>query len=526
MMNRDGHKAEWRDAEPADIYGSVSRLLGDAVFEFDPEGRSMRWSGDAAARLLGYDPGEMDLQRDDLFQLVADEDRSKLSQALETLLKGERVKVDVRLRRKDGEYVWVQLVGGALSVRGDDRLRIAGILRNTHDLHRALLSLHEARRVETVGNMASGIAHEFNNHLTPIRGYIELAQDMLGSDHPLAEGLAAALERVTYCADLVSQIQAYGRKSMLMPESVRVERLVPSSVRLALSSFPDVSDRIAVKQEWADELPSLWVDQGQFQQALLHLFRNAIEAMPNGGVLTIRAEPVSDMGGGGRASSTREREEEGFLCVSVADTGCGIHPEHRSRIFEPFFTTHNRAVARGMGLPMVQGMVAQHGGWMEMKTDVGQGTTVALFLPIQDPTADSGPVTDADGTIPVQHAAAPGRMLIADDEPFIRRLIKKVFQPEGWRIDEAGNNDEVLEMVGGDGNRYGLIVLDLTMPGASTEETIMHIRETDPAARILFISGYTRDERIERLLAMVKSDFISKPFSPKTLLTRVDELIR
>jgi two-component system, cell cycle sensor histidine kinase and response regulator CckA len=214
------------------------------------------------------------------------------------------------------------------------------------------------------------------------------------------------------------------------------------------------------------------------------------------------------------------------MCIRVADTGIGISPEHRARIFEPFFTTHGRAVARGMGLPMVQGMVAQHGGWMEIKTDVGKGTTVALFLPVKQlPVAEGAPV-DPDGTMSVDPVAFPGRMLVADDEPFIRRLIKKVFRSEGWQIDEAKDNDEVLEKVGGNGDAYNLIVLDLTMPGASTEETIRHISRTDPAARILFISGYARDERIERLLGMTKSDFISKPFSPKELLTRVDELVR
>ena len=483
------------------------------MFEMDSHDRRIHWLADGGAFMLGYAVGEMALQWDDLLRLAIDEDRAKLDRALNTLLKGDRAEADVRLRRQDGEYAWTQLIGGPVHEAGAEQPRIAGILRNTNDLHRALLSLHEARRMETVGNMASGIAHEFNNHLTPIRGYIELAQDYLGPDHSLSEGLEAALERVQYCSDLVAQIQAYGRKSMLMPEFVDLQRLIPSSVRLSLSSFPDVSDRISVQEVWPDRLPPLWVDQGQFQQALLHLFRNAIEAMPDGGVLSIQAETVSE-------------PDEEFLCIRVTDTGKGISPEHRSRIFEPFFTTHGRAMARGMGLPMVQGMVAQHGGWMEIKTDVGRGTTVALYLPIKPIPSDQGARVDADGTMLVDPAASPGRMLIADDEPFIRRLITKIFRGEGWQVDEAVDNDEVLSKVSGNGNAYSLIVLDLTMPGASTEETIQHICDTDPAARVLFISGYSRDERIERLLAKTKSDFISKPFSPKELLTRVDELTR
>ncbi len=523
-MSDTEHNENRSAAHAPDLLGPIARMLGDAVFELDPTNRRIHWSMDVAAYLLNYEPGERDLQWDTLLQTTMEEDRSKLEAALAALLGGGRADVEVRLRRKDGDFCWVHIIGGTVQVQDEQPPRIAGILRDVDELRSALVSLGEARRMESIGNIASGIAHEFNNHLTPIRGYIELALDELGKSHDeLAEGLRAALERVNYCSDLVAQIQAYGRKSMLMPEFVLIDRLIPPTARLAISSFPDVSERIAVIEEWPADLPPVWVDQGQFQQALLHLFRNAIEAMPEGGTLAIHADEIFEAGN--LSDDTSQESDERFMRISVTDTGKGISPEHRARIFEPFFTTHGRAAARGMGLPMVQGMVAQHGGWMEIKTDVGQGTTVALYLPIKEQPADKKATVDADGTMPVDHAASPGRMLLADDEPFIRRLIRKIFEAEGWEVDEVADNDAVLEKMRDPGKAYGLVVLDLTMPGASTEETIHRIWEKDSATPVLFISGYARDARIERLLEMGNSEFISKPFSPKELLSRVDALI-
>lgn len=519
-------KDQKKDFGPTDLYQQLALVVGDVLFEVEPETGNLNWFGDPASLLLGYAPGELQLTKETLKQLVAPEDRIKLEQALDQLLHGEKVNTDIRLTRQDGEPGWVQIAGGSVKNPARKASRVIGILRDTQELHEALVSLYEARRMETVGNMASGIAHEFNNHLTPISGYIELTMDHLGPDHPMSEGLQTALERVHYCADLVSQIQTYERKSMLMPESVDVARLIPPTVRLALSFFPGIDEKIAIKEEWTPDMARVWVDQGQFQQALLHLIRNAIEAMPDGGTLTVKAESVS------RAESSEHGDEAGpsgedrYARISVIDTGKGIRPEDRSHIFEPFFTTHGRAMARGMGLPMVQGMVAQNEGWIEIETKVGKGTTVAMYLPqAKDVESASGPTMDADGTMKVESAAAPSRMLVADDEVFIRRLIHKVFDAEGWNIDEANDYDEVIALLEKNPDSYSFVVLDLTMPGCTTEDAIRKLSETQPDARVLFVSGYARDERIERLLKMVPSDFISKPFSPKSLVTVVDELL-
>jgi len=519
-MITDWAMKEEKTSKVADLYSQLAQLAGDFFYEIEMPGRNIIWSADVGARLLGYEPGECDLQLANLPEMIHREDRPQWISAIHHLLEGKRVDVDVRLLHQNGSYGWVHIMGMALPAAHDgDEAHILGLLRATQDMHDAHESLYEARRMETVGNMASGIAHEFNNHLTPIGGFIEMALDYLGNEHPVSEGLLTALDRVAYCSELVGQIQAYGRKSMLMPEAVDLARLLPTTVRVALSTLTAAAEHIAVVEDIPENLPLIWVDQGQFQQSIVHLIRNAVEAMPDGGTLTVRVEPYT-------RTNQSPADNEPFVRIVVADTGVGISPENRTRIFEPFFTTHGRAKARGMGLPMVQGMVAQHGGWMEIKTEVGYGTEAVLFLPIKEPpNAQEEKIADDDGTLAVDPAAAPGLMLIADDEPFIRRLIRKVFQAEEWKIEEAEDYNQVLEKVVDPAKNYDLIILDMTMPGPSTEECMEQIAKTAPDTKILLISGYARDERIERLLAMTPSDFMSKPFSPKALLTKVDALV-
>jgi len=504
-----------------DLYSHIAQVAGDVFFEIEMPKRALIWSSDVGASLLGYDPGERDMQLANIPEMIHREDRPRWISSLNQLLDGKRMDVDFRLLRKNGTYCWVHAIGLALPTEnGRTHSRIAGLLRATQEMHDAHESLYEARRMETVGNMASGIAHEFNNHLTPIGGFIEMALDYLGPDHPVSEGLQTALDRVAYCSELVGQIQAYGRKSMLMPEAVDLARLLPTTIRLALSAHVATSEQITLVEEIEENLPQIWVDQGQLQQALVHLIRNAVEAMPGGGTMTVRTDTYTH-------KSHTTAEAEPFVRITIADTGVGISPENRTRIFEPFFTTHGRAKARGMGLPMVQGMVAQHGGWMEIKTEMGHGTAATIYLPIKERenAGSNQRAADDDGTMAVDPAAAPGLMLIADDEPFIRKLVRKIFQAEDWEIEEAGDYNEVLERVTAGDKTFDLIILDMTMPGPSTEECLQQISKSAPDTKVLLISGYARDERIERLLAMTPSDFVSKPFSPKTLLTKVDALV-
>lgn len=506
----------------ADQYKLIAKASGEVFFNYDIPSGQFRWTADIGASFLGYKPGEQDLQHDRLIHLSHRLDRPLLEKALPQLRQNARLDLEVRLQKADGGWCWIHLI--AIPVTDPDgTARIVGVARNTQELHETQEALAEARRLETVGTLAGGIAHEFNNHLTPVRGYIEMALDQIGSGHPAADGLKTALDRVEYCSELVSQIQAYGRRSLLLPKPVEITHILPSMIRVGMAMHRERAPRIILTEQWPPTLPTIWMDQAQFQQAIIHLIRNAVQAMPNGGTLTIQARELhlqpSD------CANRRDARPGHFVCVSVTDTGTGIAAEDLERVLDPFYTTHNRGEARGMGLKMVQGMAAQHGGWLEIKSEPGKGTAIYLYFPVRKLETAHGVVAKSspDGTMRVLPAAPIGRMLVADDELFIRDIVRRSFENEGWVVDQAADNDEVLSLVGT--HTYELMVIDVTMPGPTIEDTLGKLAKICPQTRILLISGFARDSRIDQLLELAAAEFMGKPFSPREIIARVDRMM-
>ena len=507
------------------MYHLIAQASGDVFFEWRPGTGELNWHADVGSQLLGYDPGELNLQMASFESLVYADDHDRFMLALEKLKAIEQVDLEIRLTRKDGKPTWVHLVALPVSPSKDGMGIIVGALRNTQELHETQDQLSEERRVKTLGTMAGGIAHEFNNHLTPIRGFIELTMDSLDPNDPLFEGLQTALNRVQYCADLVAQIQAYGRKAMIQPENLDLNRFLPSMIHLALSTDHESASRVALEQEIAKNLPEIHVDRSQFQQAISHLVSNSLEAMAHGGTLSIMVDEVHKPMSSGRRTASDPGVTR-FVRIRIIDTGEGIQPEEIGQIFDPFYTTRGRAVARGMGLPMVQGVVEQHGGWMDISSEPGKGTEVVLFFPVSTTPSKSPPKKgDHDDAVDVVPAAPVGHLLLADDEKHIRKLICRVFENDGWQVVEAENNFDVQHFVNQGEENYSLLVLDIVLPGPPIEEILALIHKKLPDARVLIVSGYDIDERISKLQKEYGVAFIGKPFSPKDLLARADEML-
>ena len=502
--------------ELSDCYRLIAQATGDIFFEYHPSTRRFLWASDLPATFLAYRPGELDLQEGAITNLVHPEMRELFNSAVTRLAEGVNLDLELQLRKANGDWCWVHL----LAIPTENGRRVVGVARNTQEFHETQEELEEARRLEAVGTMAGGIAHEFNNHLTPVRGFIELALDHLDSDNPATDGLRTALDRVDYCIELVSQVLTYGRKTVLSRKLVELPKILPSIVRVAMSMSHKRSTKVVLEEQWPAGLPAVSIDQTQFQQAMVHLIRNSLQAMPNGGNLTIHAEKAAlkaeDCVG------KRNAKPGPYICVSVIDTGVGISPDNLRHIFEPFFTTHGLATARGMGLPIVQGIVEQHGGWIDIVSEVGRGTTVKMFFPIEKKEKSH---ELADAVLPVSPAAPVGRMLVADDEEFIRDIIRRVFEAESWKVLEASETATALKIIKDPMNGIDILVLDLTMPGPTSEEIITQAMATQPGLKILLISTFSEDARIQQIIEMDNVEFLAKPFTPKEILTKVDEMM-
>lgn len=522
------HSPTGAGAPSETVLEALLQQEGQAVFILDPETREPRWLNRTIEHLLGYQPAEKTLSLIQCSDWVHPEDAEEFQLLYQQLLGGNAAAMELRARNGRGHWHWIQ-VGGSSVTTTDGRQIVIGFIRDTQPYHDAEKIAREEAGKKQIGTLAEGLAHEFNNLLTPIRGFIELALDGLRPEDPIADGLRTALDQVERCAQLVSQIQLCGQRSFVRPQRIQPERVLPSLARIALSSYRGTGKRYQLKLEWRPRLPPLVADRIQFQEAIIQLLKNAIEAMPEGGTITIRAEPVRVAAGPTRARAVSLENKEAFMRIDIIDTGCGMTAEVLEHAMDPFFTTHSRAGKRGMGLSMVRGMAEQNGGWVELESKPGKGTRATIYLPLDEAArlaVVEEPLPDEDGTLRVLPAAPVGRALVGDDDELVRELVARTFESEGWAVKTVDGFDKVLRLIDENCLDFDVAVLDLTMAGGTIGEVMAQLRQVAPQMPVIIVSGFGYDDMVAQLTreGNGRVSYMSKPFSPKELLQRVDEL--
>ncbi len=364
--------------------------------------------------------------------------------------------------------------------------------------------LEEGQRLESLGRLAGGVAHDFNNLLTPILGNAELALTELGPEHPLAADLKGILDAATRAGSLTRQLLAFGRRQVLQHRVLDLNAEVEALYAILRRTIgEDVEVRLAL----ATELWPVRGDPSQVHQVLLNLAMNARAAMPNGGVLTIRTRNVPGPG--------PERVE-----LLVSDTGVGMPPEVRARLFEPFFTTKPLGKGTGLGLATVLGVVQQHGGEIEVETEVGKGTTFRVVLPrTVEEQQQAAPRAQA-----VPQPARRGTILVAEDEPGVRRLVETLLTNVGHRVLVAKDGEEALALATAHEGTIDLLLTDVVMPGMNGRELHLALHRQRPGLPVLYMSGYPAlPGTLQDILDGQRDDVLHKPFTRAELLARVDK---
>jgi PAS domain S-box-containing protein len=428
---------------------------------------------------------------------------------------GEIVFEQLRVLHSDGQQRFVELVGRpAFDVRG-----VGGVIVNVRDVsdrvraesERAELEdrLTQARKMEAIGHLAGGVAHDFNNLLTPIIGYTELARASLPATDPLYADLAVVLEAAEGARQLVRQLLAFGRKQALevrpldLGEQVRriekiLRAMIPESVELVLELPPE---QIVIR-----------ADATQLQQVVLNLVVNAQDAMSTGGGrLEVRvssallAEPDAQL----------ELDAGPYAVLSVTDSGHGIDEQTRARLFEPFFTTKERGKGTGLGLATVYGIVKQHRGAVAVVSAKGEGATFKVYFP-----------RTADGlqnvtSVPPAMPGSGETVLVAEDDPSVRALVKSVLERNGYRVLAAADGQAALEVARKEKGRIDLLLSDVIMPRMNGRALRDALCVLYPGLRVLFMSGYTGDALTG--LGGLDGDvaLVPKPFTPDVLLDGV-----
>jgi len=374
----------------------------------------------------------------------------------------------------------------------------------------------QSQKMEAVGRLAGGIAHDFNNLLTVIVGYSQVLSTELGPQHPLRGKVDETLKAGERAATLIRQLLTFSRKQSLDPKVLSLNTAVTSLESLLRRL---ISEDIQLVSKLDPTNGRLCADQAQLEQVLVNLVVNAQDAMPKGGTLTIETAQVELTRS--PVYHLNPLPPGPYIRLSVSDTGCGMDRQTQSHIFEPFFTTKGEGKGSGLGLSTVFGIVTQCGGAIDVTSRVGHGTRFDLYFPSVE--------SDILATAPPQSPGQPQRgtetILLVEDEPTVRTLVRDELRKLGYRVIEAKNGVEGCLLATQQAGSLQLLLTDVVMPGMGGRELAQHLSVIKPNLRTLFISGYMDDVGIMAGQEEGTSSFLQKPFTPEVLARAVRNLL-
>ena len=430
-----------------------------------------------------------------------------------------RYEVDVRTT--GGRMVLVEVdVGPMRSVGGD----IVGVLMTITDLterRRLEEQLRHAQRLESLGRLAGGVAHDFNNLLTAITANAQLAVSDLAADHPATGSVREVQRAAERAGKLTRQLLAFGRRQVLKPTPVDLNAVVDE---LGTMLERLLGGDVRIVSSLARPLPRIYADAGQVEQVIVNLAVNARDAMPDGGTLRIETTAV-ELGPGDALRHPGVMVAPGrYVRMTVSDTGTGFDEPTRQRLFEPFFTTKGLGKGTGLGLATVYGIVKQTGGYVWAYGEMGAGAAFTVYWP----------AAQGDGSEPVEKkehvetrapGAAPHTILVADDEPSVRTIAVKILRRAGYRVLESTNGVEAVAHGRAESGGIDLLLTDVLMPGVDGIAAARMLSADRPALRVLYMSGYTHGQLVDRGVLIAGTAFLEKPFSPSGLLAAVRAIL-
>lgn len=387
--------------------------------------------------------------------------------------------------------------------------------RDITDYKRLEEQLLHSQKLEAVGLLAGGVAHEFNNILMAIMGYSSFLKEKIGKNDPYKTYLENILVSCEKAANLTKGLLTFSRKQIINPKNININSIVRRVEKLLVDV---IGEDIKLRTVLSDAEITVKADSGQIEQVLMNLATNARDAMPKGGSLTIQTEIV--MVSTDYIKGRLDLRPGMYALISVTDTGIGMDEKTIEHIFEPFFTLKEVGKGTGLGLPIVFGIIKQHNGDINVYSEPGKGTVVRIYLPLS-----SGPQTDENQPA-FQEPLKGGSetILIVEDDKNIRDLIKDILDKYGYNA-IASTDENAIKIFEGNKEKIQLLILDVIMPKKSGKEIYEEIRKFKPAMKALFMSGYTSDIIFERGILEEGIEFIPKPIMPIELLKKVREVL-
>lgn len=466
-------------------------------------------------RLFGYSAEEAEGRLvNDLITLPGG--AAEATELTERVAQGERVELEAVRRRKDGSPVDVSIL--ATPVRVGDQHQVYGIYRNITERKELEARLLHSQRLEAVGQLAGGVAHDFNNILTAILGHTQILLEQHRDDAALAEDLEEIGIAGERAARLTRQLLTFSRRDIASPRPTAVNEVIRRAQRL-LERL--IEERIRLSFDLQDPLPKVDIDPGQLEQIVMNLVINARDAMPTGGRVQVSTEQRAKT----HADSTPGRPGFDGLILRVRDEGCGMSAEERARMFEPFYTTKTPGEGTGLGLSTVYGIVERARGYIEVDSTPGVGTVVSIHLPFvegQEPVVADTEAADAVEKPDGERMPKSGGelVLLVDDERAVRRVTRRILEHAEYRVIEAASGEEALAICDKADEPPTAVVSDVVMPGMSGYELVEELHDRDPGIAILLMTGYSEPGAGNEAL---HGRILKKPFDAATLVRMLRE---
>jgi PAS domain S-box-containing protein len=489
----------------------------DVIFFTDPAGVIERVNP-AFETLTGY--SSVEAVGKDLSWIAAEGPSSEAYRKIwEQVFQGRPYRGALQLRRKEKDDDPCELDVLIAPVR-DGKGRTASLLctgRDTSEKRELESQLSQARRMDAIGTLAGGVAHDFNNMLMVISAYAELGLDSISKEHRLWRNLQEILAASRRASDLTRQLLAFGRRQV---QHLQVFSL-NTAVEEACGMLPCViGEDIEMQVDLGKNLGQVRADSGQIEQVLFNLAINARDAMPNGGKLSIetRHSDVRDNGFRGHSANPAS----GYIVLTVADSGHGISDKDLPRIFEPFYTTKPEGSGTGLGLSMVYGIVRQSEGFISAHSESGEGSTFKIFLPVAAP-----PAREIVDSSPAEEFLNGGSetLLVVEDEAAVRQSEVEFLTMIGYTVLSAANGKEALERVRTWTNMIDLVITDVVMPKMSGPKLAKTLALLHPDLKVLFVSGYAKEAVQRKGLADLAHNFLQKPFPLRSLAGKIREVL-
>lgn len=511
-----GHEEALRASEVR-----FSRFFNDtpfAIATLDRQGRIIRTNA-PFSRIFGWSGGEKSLELQPIVELVAEASREPFGQAIQAAIanKSEIEPIDALLAREGDHAVRLYVSGSEESEASPERVNVYAL--DMTEQRKLEAQFAQGQKMQAVGQLAGGVAHDFNNVLTAIIGFTDLLLLKHKPGDPSFSDLMSIKNSANRAAGLTRQLLAFSRRQTLRPQILEIPTHI-DDLTVLLKRL--IGEQITLEVDHGQGIWPVKADLVQLEQVVVNLVVNARDAMPNGGKIVLRTRNVTEAEAAGLSFTGMPPGD--YVLIEVEDTGTGMPPEILDKIFEPFFSTKELGKGTGLGLSTVYGIIKQTGGFIYPRSVVGKGTAFKIFLPRHMPA--EGEAVAKPVAAPVKDLTGHERILLVEDEDSVRAFSARALRTTGYEVFEADSGEQALEVLEDIEHEIDLMISDVVMPEMDGPALLGKVRERLPDLKVIFVSGYAEESVRQDIADDQSVDFLAKPYSLDQINSKVKEVLQ